>query len=294
MSNGTSRQAAIVVVGSLHYDVMVEAPDRPRKGETVTGQRWYPKFGGKGGNQAVAAAQTGLETRFVGAVGTDDFGEFMLDRLLQAGLALERISKRPECGTGMSVAIIDQDGDYGAVIVSGANATIDVSHFKDKALWDGAGVLILQNEIPEPTNIAAAKAARQAGVLVCLNAAPWRKMSDEFLDLVDVLVVNAIEAEEMAGSAVTDLATAQTVAQSLTAHVPAVVVTAGGQGVALATRDGLKFVQAAHPVDLISTHGAGDMFIGTLAGVLARGGTMERAVSDANLAAAQHVSTKHP
>ena len=292
MTNASSKHSAIVVVGSLHYDVMVEAPDRPRKGETVSGQRWYPKFGGKGGNQAVAAARTGVETRFVGAVGADDFGEFMRDRLVQAGVALDRVSTIADSDTGMSVAIIDKDGDYGAVIVSGANTSIDAEHFNDAALWHGARVLVLQNEIPETTNIEAAKAAQQAGVLVCLNAAPWREMSDGFLALVDILVVNAIEAEEMAGDAVTDLPSAKTVAMALTGRVPTVIVTAGGDGVALAARNGAAFSQKAHPVKLVSTHGAGDTFIGTLASVLARGGTSERAVSDANLAAATHVSAK--
>ena len=132
----------------------------------------------------------------------------------------------------MSVAISDDAGDYGAVIVSVANLRIDPSLVTEKELWLDAKVLILQNEVPEPLNILAASAARAAGAIVCLNAAPYRPMSDEFLALIDVLVVNAIEAEQLASIAVTDLASARNAADRLLQRFPSVVVTAGGDGVA--------------------------------------------------------------
>ena len=285
--------SGIVVVGSLHYDLMVEAPDRPRKGETVTGQAWYPKFGGKGGNQAVAAARAGADTRFVGAVGDDDFAEFMLKTLAGEGISTDRVATVAGRGTGMSVAIIDVEGDYGAVIVSGANLQIDTAQFADANLWHGAKVLILQNEIPEAVNVAAAQAAREFGLLVCINAAPWRAMSAELLALVDILVVNAIEAEDMGASPVTDLGSARQAAIDLSAQVPTVIVTAGGDGVAWAVRDGNSGAIPALPVTVISTHGAGDVFIGTLCHAIVQGADVEAALNQANAAAARHISTRH-
>ena len=128
----------VVVVGSLHYDIMVDAPDRPRKGETVTGTAWRPKFGGKGGNQAVAAAQAGADVRMAGAIGDDGFGAFLLEKLQAGGVDPQHIAKLPAVGSGMSVAISDAEGDYGAVIVSGANLEISHDAVADPALWDGA------------------------------------------------------------------------------------------------------------------------------------------------------------
>ncbi|MFK8035561.1 MAG: PfkB family carbohydrate kinase [Hyphomicrobiales bacterium] len=284
-------EPAIVVIGSLHYDILLDAPVRPRKGETVVGHSWHPKFGGKGGNQALAAVKAGIETRFVGGVGVDDFSTFMLRNLEEAGISTKRVSRAATQGTGMSVAIMDAEGDYGAIIVSGANASIDLAMFEDEALWTASKILILQNEIPASINVAAAHAASKAGLQVCLNAAPTRELSSELLELVDVLVVNAIEAEDLCGLEVTDLATAQEAASTLNDMVKTVVVTAGGDGVAVASSN-VKFMIEALPVELISTHGAGDMFVGTLCAELARGDTIQNAAVIANKAAADHVSKK--
>ena len=113
----SSKPAVVVVLGSLHYDIMVEATHRPVKGETVTGDCWYPKFGGKGGNQAVAAKIHGVDTRLVSATGTDNFSDYLRARLEDAGISGEYIAQLDKTATGMSVAIQDAEGDYGAVIV---------------------------------------------------------------------------------------------------------------------------------------------------------------------------------
>lgn len=158
------RRPIVVVVGSLHYDIMVEAPDRPRKGETVTGFSWHPKFGGKGGNQAVAAVKAGAEVRMAGAVGNDEFGRFLLDALSAGGVDASYIAKLDLVGSGMSVATTDSQGDYGAVIVSGANAELDPVSLENEQLWLNSNVLVLQNEIPDAVNLVAAKAANRMGV----------------------------------------------------------------------------------------------------------------------------------
>jgi len=285
-----SQRHVIVVVGSLHYDIMVDAPDRPRKGETIAGFSWHPKFGGKGGNQAIAAAKAGAEVRMVGAVGDDMFGRFLLDGLAAGGVDASRVARIAGIGSGMSVAISDSGGDYGAVIVSGANGLLDPAATIGKRLWQGARALILQNEIPEAINLAAARAAKEAKAAVCLNAAPYRALSPELTPLIDLLVVNAIEAEEVSGIAVNDLASAAAAAHRLAQAFPSVVVTAGGNGAVGIERGRNSKVLPALPVAVVSTHGAGDVFTGAFVTAFADGQPFHESVQAANAAAAAHIT----
>lgn len=285
-----NQRPAVVVVGSLHFDIMVDAPRRPRKGETVTGHAWRPKFGGKGGNQAVAAAKAGADARMAGAVGDDDFGKFLLKALGELGVDASHVSVLPGTGSGMSVAISDASGDYGAVIVSGANLKVDAALITSKQLWEGAQVVVLQNEMPETSNIEAARAARTAGASVCVNAAPYRPLSEEFASLIDVLVVNAIEAEELSGVPVSDLKSAARAAAGLIDRFQTVVVTAGGDGVVGLKRGEPPVSLPALPVKLVSTHGAGDAFVGALAHAMALKQSLRECLETANAAAANHVS----
>src|SRR5271169_375659 len=220
----------VIVVGSLHYDIVVDAPDRPRKGETIAGRSWSPKFGGKGGNQAVAARRQGVPTAMVGAVGNDSFGAALLAGLDGADVDRTRVAVLSGMGSGMSVAIFDDDGDYGAVIVSGANLAIAPGQAGAELLSQGK-VLVLQNEIPEMVNEAVARHARDLGMATILNGAPARPFTTSLPDLVDILVVNAIEAEMLGGGHVSSLETAASAAETLAARFKSVVVTAGGDGV---------------------------------------------------------------
>ncbi len=288
-----TQNTIVAVVGSLHYDIMVDAPDRPRKGETVTGYDWRPKFGGKGGNQAVAARKAGATVRMAGAVGDDDFGRYLLDMLGRSGVDTTQVATLAGVGSGMSVAISDDEGDYGAVIVSGANLRTDPALFSQKAFWQDVGVLVRQNELPEAINVAAAKAARANGAKVCLNAAPYRPLTDEFADLVDVLIVNAIEAEQLGDVAVENLASAEKAALALSERFGVIVVTAGGDGVVGASRGQRPHSLPAIPVKLVSTHGAGDVFVGTLACAMAAGQPLADCLLAANHAAAKRVSMPH-
>lgn len=280
----------VVVVGSLHYDIVVAAPHRPSAGETVQGDRWYPKFGGKGGNQAVAAVRAGAPVRMLGAVGDDAFGAFLRENLRGGGVDDRFVGTLRGRGSGMSVAISDATGDYGAVIVSGTNLEIDLARLGEEELWAGAAMLVLQNEVSEDTNLAAARAARARGVRVCLNAAPYRPLSPELAALIDILVVNGLEAESLSGIAVGDLDGAKRAARVLARTFPVAVVTAGGDGVAVAERDGQTFAHPAEKVTLVSTHGAGDVFTGALASAMGRADPLVKAVVSANRAAAKHVA----
>ena len=282
----------VTVFGSLHYDIMVDAPDRPRKGETVTGYAWHPKCGGKGGNQAVSAARGGVRAAMIGVVGDDDFGRALLANLDGAKVDRRSVRVAPGTGSGMSVAIFDAGGDYGAVIVSGSNLTLGEADIASSAeLVAQTAVLLLQNEVPEAANIAAARAVKAKGGRVLLNAAPARALSVELTALVDILVVNAIEAEFLAGVAVVEtLDGAAQAARRLVEAYPVAIVTAGGEGVACCARTGEAFALPAIPVKVASTHGAGDEFVGALAAGLARGKDVQAAVTAANAASALLVS----
>jgi ribokinase len=283
-------EPVVLVVGSLHYDIMVEANHLPRKDETAVGQRWYPKFGGKGGNQAVAVAQAGARARMMSAVGDDGFGVFLRQNLTAAGVDDRFVRTVSGVGSGMSVAILDPTGDYAATIVSGANLAIASGDLSDPALWDGVGLLVLQNEVPEAVNLAAATEARARGIPTLLNAAPARMLSSPFAQRVDILVVNAVEAEMMGTGPVTDLDSAAAAATLLSLQFPTVIVTAGAQGLACQVVASPAFAIRAEQVRVVSTHGAGDAFIGALADALSRGIPLRTACQKASIAAAAHVA----
>lgn len=280
-------RSGVLVIGSLHYDIMVETDHLPRRDETAVGTRWYPKFGGKGGNQAVAAARAGATVVMAGAVGGDDFGRYLRDALAQAGVDHSAV-RTVDTGSGMSVAIMEASGDYAATIVSGANLRVRPEDLAALP-WDRALVLVLQNELPEAVNLAAARLACASGVTVVLNAAPARALPPELAAMVGVLVVNAVEAEMFGTPPVTDLASAGAAAAQLAQGFAAVIVTAGGAGLAWAGPQG-RGTLAAEQVRVISTHGAGDCFTGTLAAALAAGQGLDRACQSAASAAARHVS----
>jgi ribokinase len=279
----------VLTVGSLHYDIMVETDHLPRRDETAIGSRWYPKFGGKGGNQAAAVARAGGGSRMVGAIGDDAFGQFLSGTLRDRGVDARFVATLPGVGSGMSVALQDRAGDYAATIVSGANLHIDPQTLDDPAVWADVTLLILQNEIPEAVNLAAARQARLRGLPTLLNAAPYRPLPADLAALIDVLIVNAVEAEMMGTAPVTDLPSAAAAAQALSARFAAVVVTAGGQGLAFC-QSGQSVTIPAEPVPVVSTHGAGDAFVGMLAAQMAQGQGLDTACRAASHAAARHVA----
>ncbi|HGM5492404.1 TPA: ribokinase [Serratia fonticola] len=280
----------IVVTGSLHYDIMLQAHHRPEKGETVIGSSCAYKFGGKGGNQAVSAAMAGAQVSFVGAVGTDDPGKFLLAVLQENQVDTRHVAVTPAAASGMSVAIMDAEGDYGAVVVSNANNLIAPQQLAEDSLWQDTGMLLLQNEVPEAVNLAAAMQAKKHGAQVCLNAAPARDLSTQLQSCIDLLVVNAVEARDLCGIAVNDLHQACQAAEVLSGSFKAVVVTAGEHGVAFCEAGGNSQSLPALKVELVSTHGAGDCFMGMLCASLLQGQSLPQAVARANQAAAVHVS----
>ena len=272
----------ILVCGALHLDVIVSAPRIPRPDETVPGQGVRYAFGGKGGNQAVAAARSGARVAMAGRVGDDAFAGTLLAGLAEAGVDATRVV-RGTGPSGMSVAILDPAGGYGAVIVSAANLAIDADSV---TIPPGTTHVLLQNEIPEAVNLGVARRARAAGARVILNAAPARPLAPDLLACLDLLVVNRVEAGDLAGASLSPAAAARALAASGPA---AVIVTLGGDGLVI-WHDGRDRHLPAHPVAVVSTHGAGDAFLGALSAELSRGAALPAAAAFGQAAAALHVS----
>jgi ribokinase len=280
----------VIVCGSLHLDIMVYAPSLPRLDETVAGTRWDQQCGGKGGNQAVMSARAGARTSMIGRIGADDFGTRLIANLRAARVDASAVLVDPTQGSGMSAAVVRDDGDYGAVIVSGANLHIPPDSLERQ--WrelGGARVLILQNEVPETVNVAAAKVAQMSGAIVILNAAPARATLPELLDRVDVLIVNRVEAEMYSGEKVVDREGALNALPKLAKAARGVVVTLGGDGLVVRRANEKPRWIAPKPVRVVSSHGAGDCFVGTLAAKMAAGDGLLDAAEAANVAAANFV-----
>lgn len=281
----------VIVCGSLHLDIVVDAPRLPRLDETAVGSSWKKVCGGKGGNQAVQAARAGARAAMIGRVGRDDFGDMLRANLARESVDTSAISRDETQGSGMSVAIVEAQGEYGAVIVSGANLSLTGTEAMDQ--WQGLGgarVLVLQNEIPHATNLAIARQARERGAQVVFNAAPSRAQARDLMDLVDVLVVNRVEAADLSGLTVHDRASAEQAAILLAQQALAVIVTLGGDGLVMVERGAAAAFISALPVRVTSAHGAGDCFVGTVAAELARGTALPVACATANRRAAAHVS----
>ena len=281
----------VLVVGSLHLDIIVNAKALPVLDETARGSSWRMACGGKGGNQACWAAKLGAKTAMISQVGDDDFGRRLLDSLKASGVDSVGVSTDPKTGSGMSVAILNQGGDYGAVIVSGSNLTLSENRLLQSMQRCGAPRwLVLQNEVEESINIAAARQVKAVGGRVILNAAPARDMPPSLAAMVDVLVVNRVEASMLSGHEVT---TAETVAASLPRLCNFgrdIVVTLGGGGLVVAQLGQEPVIIAAIPTSVISTHGAGDCFVAQLAVSLAQNTNLIEAATTANKTAAAYVS----
>lgn len=288
MSGLTTNGPVVLVAGSLHHDIMVEAPTLPRRDETTVGSRWYPKFGGKGGNQAIAAARAG-RSRMLGAVGDDGFAEFLRAGLRAGGVDDRFVHSVRDMGSGISIAISDPSGDYAAIIVSGANVAIDAAALKDEALWQDVALLLLQNEVAPALNLSAAQVARTRGIPVVLNAAPTCPLDPALKACLSLLIVNAVEAEQLGSAPVNDLEGAAAAVIALSDLAPSIIVTAGAHGLGAIDR-GRMFTLPAEPVKVVSSHGAGDAYCGTLAAALARGLPLEPACLLARRAAADHVA----
>ena len=276
----------IRVVGSLNMDLVVQVPHHPGPGETVLGSDYATYPGGKGANQAVAAARAGAQVEMWGAVGSDEFGRLLQENLEHNGVDTRHL-RQLEGPSGLALITVDPGGQNRIVVSPGANGRYLPEHLPP---FTPAALLLLQLEIPLPTVQAAAEQASAQGIPILLNPAPIVPLPGSLLRQVRYLVLNETEAAALAQSPVETPEQAQKVAQELQKHeIPAVILTLGGAGLVWA--DGEESGHwPAHPVEVVDTTAAGDGFCGALAACLAAGGSLREALRFANAAAALAVT----
>lgn len=270
----------IIVFGSINMDLVTKTSRLPIAGETLQGSEFFTAAGGKGANQAVAAARLGISTYMVGRLGDDDFGRQLLSSLQAAGVHTDGILIDAAVSSGIAVITVDAKGENNIIIVAGANGRVsqqDVERLT--ALLPEAAALLLQFEIPLPFVISAAQAAHQVGIPVILDPAPAKTdIPAELYELVDIITPNEIEASQLVGFPVDGQESAAKAAAELRQRgVGTVIVKLGAQGVFCATNNETFFVPAfsVHAVDTVA---AGDAFNGGLAVALAQGHPLREAV----------------
>ena len=286
-----SRAARIFVVGSANTDMVVRVPGLPRPGETVLGGTFFTARGGKGANQAVAAARAGASVALIACLGDDALGEDTLAALATEGIDVNGVRRMTGTPSGVALILVDERGENSIAVAPGANALLAPEHVAPCAeLLSPKDVLLVQLETPLHSVLAAVQTASRAGARVILNPAPARDLPDELLALVSVVTPNESEAARLAGvpvGAEHGLENAATVL--LQRGVGAVVITLGAAGAYVATMD-LRETIPGYRVEARDSTGAGDVFNGALAVALAEQMSLADAVGFANAAAAISVT----
>jgi ribokinase len=273
----------IAVLGSTNMDLVAYVAKAPQRGETVTGREFRTIPGGKGANQAVAAAHAGADVSMIGAVGADAFGSQLRTTLEHSGVDTDHL-RTTEGPSGTAHIVVDDEGGNEIVVIPGANGTVDHLAPGDEALITSADALLLQLEIPLAAVLAGAEAARRHGVRTILTPSPVQSLPPELLASIDLLVPNEHEA-----AALTGLTDPRDAATALLDQVPEVVVTLGAAGSLYASRGAEPFTVPAPRVTAVDSTGAGDTFVGTLAVALAEGRPMRAALAWASTAASMSV-----
>jgi len=281
----------ILVIGSSNTDMVVRVPRIPKPGETVLGGEFTMVPGGKGANQAVAAARAGGRVTFVARVGDDVFGERAVANFQAEGIDTRFVFRTPGAPSGIALINVGERGENSISVASGANALLSAGDIeKAEEAFAEADIVLLQLETPMETVWAAAKKARARGVPVILNPAPARPLDDDLLRLIAVLTPNEHEAEFLTGIPVQDESGARKAAARLRERgVVNVVITLGERG-AYASSQEFGGLVPAFKVDPVDTTAAGDVFNGALAVALAEKEPLKDALRFASAAAALSVT----
>ena len=270
---------SIVVLGSANMDLVVRQPRQPKPGETMFGESFEMMPGGKGLNQAVAAARVGAEVAFLGAVGRDQFGRALATCLTGEGIDTDNLIE-VDLPTGTAHIAVFDDGENSIVVVPGANAALTDLDVRSRRAIERAGYLVAQFERPIELIEQAFAVARECGVRTVLTPAPVTTPPPGLLGLVDILIPNAAEACQLAG-----LGDETAAALSLSRLVGMVVMTRGSRGVLVAREGEIIADEDARVVEPVDTTGAGDTFAGVLIARLADGATLPDALDAAGAAA---------
>lgn len=286
----------ILVVGSLNMDLVIQSERIPDEGETLMGDSFARFPGGKGANQAVAAARVGARVSMIGAVGDDSFGEELVEGLSMDGIAVRGVSRLPDVPTGVACILLDRAGQNRIVVIPGANHALGCERLVDaRKASERADVVLVQLEVAMDVVQESVALASSVGVPVILNPAPAQALSQELLRKVHILTPNEIEAGQLTGCAVEGLDDAKRAARALLdMGVGAVVMTMGPRGALVAEgRAGSDVtLVSGYPVQAVDTVGAGDAFNGALAARLADGASLTSAARYANAVAAIAVTRR--
>jgi ribokinase len=280
----------IVVVGSANADLMIAMPELPKPGETVRGHDFRVAPGGKGANQATAAARLGGNVSFIGSIGDDDFGRSLKLSLLDSGVDTSRLHVRPS-STGVALVLSETSGENSIAIAAGANDLLlpaDIDAAAEEIAE--ASIVVCQFESPVATIEHLVELAKKLGVPVLLNPAPARPLTDAMLNGIRFLVPNRHELASLTGLPTGGLPDVETAVKTLLARgVQTVITTLGREGVLRATLDGARMI-AAPVVQAVDTTGAGDTFVGAFAAEWCRTSDVDAAIIFAQRAAAYSVT----
>jgi ribokinase len=282
----------VVVVGSINEDVELLVARAPKPGETLIAQRTARRPGGKGANQAVAAARAGARVRMIGRIGADPAGARMLEALREEHVDTHAVAALPGVPTGTAYITVTADGENTIVLERGANARLSPGDVAaEREAFAGAAVMLAQLEVPTDTVTAAVRAAHDAGARSVVTLAPAQAVPDELLAGLDPLLVNEHEAGFLLGDGDGDVAEdAEQCARRLLSLGPrSVVITLGAAGAVVADATGVWRVPAGTVDEVVDTTGAGDAFAGALAAALAHGASLADAVGAGMAAGAQAV-----
>lgn len=281
----------IVVVGSSNMDLVVKSKRIPAAGETILGGDFIMVPGGKGANQAVAAAKLGANVCFIAKLGEDVFGEQSLKNFKKERVNTDYVQKTREAPSGVALIMVDDKGENSIVVAPGANLKLSPEDVRAaKAEIKAAGAVVAQLEVPLDTIQCAAELANNSGVPFILDPAPARELPPELLEMVDVLTPNETEAQILTGIEVTDEDSARAASMNLLERgVKAVIVTLASKGFILVDSDQVEYVPA-HKVQAVDSTAAGDAFTGSLAVGIAEGKPLLDAASFANYVAALAVT----
>jgi ribokinase len=281
--------ADIIVIGSINTDLVVRASRFPAPGETIQGEDLATIPGGKGANQAVAAARLGVKVAMVGRVGADSFGAHLIENLKQNHVDTTRVMRDETAATGTAVIVVDSHGQNSIVLSPGANAQVKPADVEPASFLEPK-LLLLQLEIPIETVLHAARLAKESGLRVLLNPAPARELPDELLALADFIIPNETELSLLTGKTVSDIRSVETAARSLvTREAQTVIVTLGANGALIVNKDGTKHIPS-FKVNVVDTTAAGDAFIGGFAVGILGGQSLEDAVQYASACGALAVT----
>jgi ribokinase len=288
------KRGSIVVLGSSNTDLVISADHFPSPGETIIGSNFMVNPGGKGANQAVAAARLGADVSFIGKVGKDNFGLATIGQLKKEGIDVSSLGVTEAAASGVALITVVPSGENSIIVGSGANSLLTPEDVQAaRRSIEGASILLMQMETPQDTLIEAARIAKDAGVCVVLNPAPVPAagVEAELLRHVDLLVPNETEAAQIAGTE-SGASSPRQMAEAIQAlGVKDVVITLGSKG-SYANCGGKEYTVPAHTVKAVDTTAAGDTFCGALCLALAEGRPMDEALDKASGAAAVSVTRK--